>query len=104
MQRMMKYEVIVSGVCSLPLPKELNRNSRRTRLFRLLVLILFSVCFFKQLTYSQISPPGLSNTKLVVWGAIGFNQHLGKHWTATTYLGISRESDPDSWSFLHKQA
>src|SRR4051812_25834246 len=104
MRQIMSDKVLVSHLSFLWLPAEVTRESNSNRLFRLAALILLSICLFNQRTCSQISPPGLSNTKLVVWGAVGFNQHLGKHWTATTYLGVSRQSDPDSWRFLHKQA
>ncbi|MEJ0029213.1 MAG: DUF2490 domain-containing protein [Bacteroidota bacterium] len=54
--------------------------------------------------FSQISPPGLDDTRAVAWGAIGFSQQIGPKWQTTIYLGASRESNPDNYSLLNKPA
>ena len=56
------------------------------------------------LVFAQVSPPGLNGTKGVSWGAVGFNQALGKRWSAILYAGVSRMSDPDNWSVVKKPA
>lgn len=53
---------------------------------------------------AQISPPGLDDTRAVVWGAVGLTQNLGAKWQSMVYLGASRESNPTNYSFLSKPA
>jgi hypothetical protein len=54
--------------------------------------------------FAQISPPGMDDTRAVVWGAVGFTQNLGPKWQTMVYLGASRESNPNNYSFLTKPA
>lgn len=54
--------------------------------------------------FGQISPPGLDDTHMGFWSAIAFNQKLSPRWDVTIYLGESRESDPDNFTFFKKQA
>lgn len=67
------------------------------------VVLLFSVLFGSSL-YAQISPPGMDDTNAVLWGAAAVSQQIGKSWMVSAYAGIARESDPDNWSLLRKQA
>jgi hypothetical protein len=52
----------------------------------------------------QISPPGMDDTNVVAWGAIGINQQIGKKWAVTVYGGAARESNPNNTNLLQKQA
>lgn len=68
---------------------------------------LFSIaviCLFSFTAFSQISPPGLDDTQIATWGAVGFSQQLNPKWTLTAYLGGARMSDPDNWHPLQKQS
>jgi hypothetical protein len=66
---------------------------------------LFFLCFTAFLpSFSQISPPGLDDTRAVGWAAVGFSQQIGRRWQTTVYLGASRESNPDNFSLLRKPA
>jgi hypothetical protein len=67
------------------------------------VSLLFIVAKPHQ-SLAQVSPPGLSGTKVVGWGALGFNQALNNRLALIVYAGGARMSDPDSWSALDKQA
>jgi len=62
------------------------------------------IFLLSELASAQISPPGLDDTNVVLWGAVGFNQQLGQKWSVTAYVGGSRESNPNNLSVLHKQA
>jgi len=53
---------------------------------------------------AQISPPGLDDTRGVLWGAVGFTQNLGPKWQTMVYAGASRESNPNNFSVLSKPA
>jgi hypothetical protein len=70
---------------------------------RYVVLILLCFTAFSP-AISQISPPGLDDTRAVAWGAIGFTQQIGARWQTTVYFGGSRESNPDNYSLLRKPA
>jgi len=70
---------------------------------RYVTLILLYFTAFLPVS-AQISPPGLDDTRAVVWGAVGFSQQIGAKWQTTMYLGTSRESNPDSYSFFSKPA
>lgn len=65
---------------------------------------MLATMFFISSGVAQVSPPGLSHTKAVGWGAVGFSQTLGPRLSATVYVGGARMSDPDSWSVMQKQA
>lgn len=41
--------------------------------------------------FLQISPPGLDESQIATWGAVGFSQKLTPKWTLTAYLGGARE-------------
>lgn len=70
---------------------------------RYVALIL--ICFAAFLpAFSQISPPGLDDTRAVAWTAIGFSQQIGPRWQTTVYLGGSRESKRDNFSVLQRFA
>ncbi len=62
----------------------------------------FLVCAVQ--TFGQISPPGLDDTHVGFWSAIAASQKLSQRWDVKIYLGESRESDPDNFAFLKKQA
>jgi hypothetical protein len=64
-----------------------------------LILSLYSISGF-----SQISPPGLDDTNIATWAALGFSQQLNPKWSLTAYLGGARVSNPDSWFPLKKQS
>lgn len=53
---------------------------------------------------AQISPPGLDDTHVVLWGAFGINQSIGKKWFNQSYVGGSRFSDPNNDALIKKQA
>jgi hypothetical protein len=68
-------------------------------------VVLFVLHFTAFLpAFSQISPPGLEETRAVAWTAIGFTQQTGPRWQTTVYLGGSRESKPDNFSLLNRFA
>jgi hypothetical protein len=67
-------------------------------------LIVLAGIFYMPFLHAQISPPGMDDTNAVTWGAAGISQQVGKKWAVKVYAGTARESDPDNWSFLHKQA
>ncbi len=52
--------------------------------------------------FAQFSPPGLDGTNAVGWGAVGFNQSLGKKVTLIAYAGLGRVSNPNSWDLVQK--
>ena len=53
---------------------------------------------------AQISPPGLDDTNLAFWTAIGASQELSKKWSVTAYVGEARQSSPDNYRMMSKQA
>jgi hypothetical protein len=53
---------------------------------------------------AQLSPPGLDDTHVVLWGAVGINQAIGKKWSNQSYIGASRFSDPNNDAVFKKQA
>ena len=70
---------------------------------RYVALIL--LCFAAFLpAFSQISPPGLDDTRAVAWAAVGFSQQTGPRWQTTVYLGGSRESTHDDFSLFKRFA
>ncbi|HEV7379619.1 MAG TPA: DUF2490 domain-containing protein [Dyadobacter sp.] len=71
------------------------------KFFALLAIVLSS-CAIP--AFAQISPPGLDDTNLATWGAVGFSQDLNPKWTLTAYLGGARVSNPDRWFPLKKQS
>ena len=52
----------------------------------------------------QISPPGLDDTKVAFWSAIGVSQKLSDRFNLSVYIGQARQSDPDNFAFIKKQA
>lgn len=70
-------------------------------------LLVIAVLFFNQLSFAQISPPGLGKAKTAAWLAIGIKQKLDSlnKKSALTYLGIGTVSNPQSdANFFRKQA
>jgi hypothetical protein len=68
-------------------------------------IALFLACFGAFLSASgQISPPGLDDTKAVVWAAVGFTQQWNSKWQTSFYTGGSRESNANNYSLLVRQA
>lgn len=53
---------------------------------------------------AQISPPGLDDTHMVLWGVVAIHQSLGEKWFNQSYAGLSRFSDPSNSSVLKRQA
>lgn len=53
---------------------------------------------------AQISPPGLDDTNAAFWTAFGLTQELTPMWTVTVYAGEARQSSPDNYRLLSKQA
>lgn len=55
---------------------------------------------------AQISPPGLGNTKIAGWAAIGLRQSLDSaaHKQLVTYFGVGRKSNPDNYDPYQKAA
>jgi len=72
------------------------------------VKVIWSILVFAVVTSStvlaQLSPPGLDDTHVVLWGAVGINQAIGKKWSNQSYIGGSRFSDPNNDAVLKKQA
>lgn len=68
----------------------------------LAVFLLFLGLFFE--AAGQISPPGLDDTRAVIWGAAGFSQEIGTRWQTTFYVGAARQSNPDNYSALARPA
>jgi hypothetical protein len=71
------------------------------QVFIVLVVILL---FQPNQGVAQISPPGLDNTHVVLFGAVAINQSFGKKWFNQSYIGGSRFSDPNNSQILKKQA
>ncbi|WP_276371418.1 DUF2490 domain-containing protein [Chryseolinea sp. H1M3-3] len=55
-------------------------------------------------SYGQISPPGLDDTNVALWSAIGINQEISKRWSISAYAGNSTKSNPDNFLLTQKQA
>lgn len=71
---------------------------------RICLLLLLCYLFGNQSTFGQLSPPGIDGAKAVSWTAVGINQAITKKWAINSYVGESRQSDPDNLSLLRKQA
>lgn len=61
---------------------------------------------FSQLTFGQISPPGLGAGNTASWLAFGVRQELDtlKEWQSMTYVGLGRKSNPDNYDPMFKSA
>jgi hypothetical protein len=66
--------------------------------------ILLIILGLGRLAFAQISPPGLEDTHVVLWGALAVNQQIARKWSVMAYVGGSRESNPDNLSVLRRQA
>jgi hypothetical protein len=78
-------------------------SSHQIKVCLFLSIILF-IGFPNSEVAAQISPPGLDDTRIVLFGALGINQSIGKKWFNQSYIGVSRFSDPNNNSILKKQA
>ncbi len=68
------------------------------------IFFAFSIILQQNNAVAQLSPPGLDNTHVVLWGAVGIQQSIGKKWFNQSYIGASRFSDPNNSQILKKQA
>lgn len=70
----------------------------------IIILFVFFVVFHKSLM-AQISPPGLSDTHVASWMAVGLDQQLDTQnkRRSITYIGIGRMSDPAGATNLFKK-
>lgn len=64
--------------------------------FKPLFILFATITVLCQELHAQISPPGLSNTHMASWFALGLDQRLDKEGKrhSTTYIGYGRMSDP----------
>ena len=67
----------------------------------LAILLFFLFSFYAK---AQISPPGLGQGKIAIWGAVGINQNLAKNWQSNSYVGIGRISTKNDYNPLKHQA
>lgn len=73
-------------------------------LSRFIALFLIGLCMPEK-AGAQISPPGLSDTRLASWMAIGLDQSFGKNkkWQSVSYVGYGFMSNPHgSYSLFEK--
>ncbi|MEO9953670.1 DUF2490 domain-containing protein [Nonlabens sp.] len=70
----------------------------------LLICLLITTVYSKCL--AQFTPPGLGQTKLASWYAVGLKQNLNKekNLNSTTYLGLGLISNPDSYNLFEKKS
>lgn len=66
--------------------------------------VILIMCLWANVSIAQLSPPGLDDTHVVLFGAVGLNQTIGKKWFNQSYIGGSRFSDPSNSSILKKPA
>lgn len=64
------------------------------------LLTIFIILNFK----AQISPPGLGETNMASWNAIGLRQNLNTKTELMTYLGFGIKSDDESYNPVSKPA
>ena len=75
-------------------------------MMRIKFLLLLVFLCFSQLTFGQISSPGLGVANTASWFAFGVRQELDtlKEWQSMSYIGIGRKSNPDNYDPLFKSA
>jgi hypothetical protein len=61
-----------------------------------------------QITFGQVSPPGLGTGHMADWFAFGVRQELdtidGRGWQSMSYVGVGRKSNPNNYNPLFKSA
>ena len=70
------------------------------------IFLLFCLLFFTVfMAWAQVIPPGLGDTKVASWLAVGIQQDLDtsrRGWSSSTYVGMARMSSPDTYNMLEK--
>src|SRR5579864_4293760 len=67
-------------------------------------VLLLAICLIDNSAIAQISPPGLDDTHVVLFGAVAINQPISEKWFNQSYVAGSRFSDPNNNHILKKQA
>lgn len=69
-------------------------------------LLFLGAFLFPLLGLTQIVPPGLGKTPMAGWVAFGVQHKMDTikngGWTSSSYVGIGRKSNPDSYNLLEK--
>jgi len=68
------------------------------------LFVIVSFLTFASECLAQLSPPGLDDTHVVLWGAVGTSQSINEKWSIQSYIGASRFSNPNNSTVLKKQA
>lgn len=55
-------------------------------------------------SFGQISPPGLGEAHTAEWTALGVRQKISNKWQSVSYIGLGRKSNPDNLNPLTKPA
>lgn len=70
--------------------------------------LLLGICLFSvfNMSFGQVSPPGLGEAKTASWIATALRQDLDSSgvWQSVSYIGLGRKSNPDQYNPIKKPA